>query len=384
MQDAQTQDDFDKCISKNRKLNIDMKFGVEMSGYHDSDKTDVLSPAFFFAFESPTAGWGIGGSFLVDVVTAASTDIVATASPRWTEKRYVPGLGGHKKFGDVDVNLHAGLSIEPDYFATSVGASVALDLRQKTITPSFGYDFSYDTQGRSGTSYDVYSRNITRHAFDGATTFVLDKNSIFTTNMTLVLESGDSSKPYRYIPMFSKDIAPRVQPGQTLPAVNFYRNPERVLEQLPLDRQRFALAGRYARRFTSSTFRAEERLYADSWGLKASTTDMRFFVDVAKDLRLWPHVRFHAQTGTSFWQLAYVSDRTATGIQVPALRTGDRELGPLFGLTVGGGARFAFGESKNWALGFTGDVVYTQFLNTLFILQRFGYLGALTLEVAVE
>lgn len=384
MQDAQTQDQFDECISKNRKLGVNMKFGFEVSGYHDSDKVDVASPAFFFNVEHPTAGWGFGGSILVDVVTAASTDIVATASPRWTEQRYVPALGGHKKFGDVDVNLHAGLSIEPDYFATSVGTTVAIDLRQKTITPSIGYDFSYDTQGRSGTSYDVYSRKIMRHALAAATTFVLDKQSILTTNLTMVFESGDSSKPYRYIPMFAKDVAPRVQPGQQLNTVNFYRNPERVLEQLPLDRQRFAIAGMYARRFSTSTLRIEERLYADSWGLKATTTDARYLVDVSKNFRVWPHFRLHAQTGASFWQLAYVSDRTATGIQVPALRTGDRELGPLLGVTGGLGARLSFGEAKNWGLGFTGDVVMTNFLNTLYILQRFGYLGALTLEVDVE
>jgi hypothetical protein len=384
MQDAQTQDEFDECISKSRKLPVTMKFGLEMSGYHDSDKVDVLSPAFFFNVENPTGGWGFGGSFLVDVVTAASSDIVATASPRWTEQRYVPALGGHKKFGDVDVNLHGAMSIEPDYIATSFGTSVAIDVKQKTITPSLSYDFSYDIAGRAGTSYDIFSRRIARHAIDLASTFTIDKNSILTANMSIVAESGDSSKPYRYIPTFAKDIAPRVQPGQGLNVVNFYRNPERILEQLPLSRQRFAIAGRYARRFTTSTLRAEERLYADSWGLKATTTDLKYYIDLNDRLRIWPHFRFHAQTGASFWKLAYISNQTPTGLQVPALRTGDRELGPLLGVTGGIGARLAFGEAKNWGLGFTGDVVYTQFMNTLFILQRFGYFGALTVEVDIE
>jgi len=384
MQDAQTQDEFDACIKKNRKLPVTMKFGFEFSAYHDSDKVDVVTPGFFFNVESPTAGWGFGGSFLVDVVTAASSDIIATASPRWTEQRYVPAIGGHKKFGDVDVNLHGALSIEPDYFASSVGTTVAVDLKQKTITPSLSYDFSYDVAGRSGTSYDVFSRKIQRHAVDVATSFVLDKSSIFTTNFSAVIESGDSSKPYRYIPMFAPDIAPRVLPGLTVGAVNASRNPERILEQLPLSRQRFALAGRYARRFSASTLRAEERVYADSWGLIATTTDARFIYDVTKDLRIWPHLRVHAQSGASFWKLAYVAERTPNGLQVPALRTGDRELGPLLGLTGGFGARLAFGETKNWGVGFTGDVVYTRFFETLYILQRFGYFGALTLEVDVE
>lgn len=384
MQEAQTQDDFDNCVSKNRKLGLNGKFAFELSGYHDNDKTDVLSPAILFNFEHPTNGWGFGGSFLVDVVTAASTDIVATASPRWTEQRYVPALGGHKKFGDVDVNLHTAFSIEPDYFASSVGTFVSVDLRQKTITPSISYDFSYDIAGRAGTAYSVFSRRITRHAVDLATTFVLDKQSVLTANMSIVAEIGNVSKPYRYIPTFSKDIAPRVLPGLALPTVDSVRNPERILEQLPLSRQRFALAARYARRFSSSTLRAEERLYTDSWGLKATTTDMRFLIDVGKSVRLWPHARFHAQTGADFWQLAYVSEYSGGRLQVPNYRTGDRELGPLFAVTGGGGVRFAFGESKNWGFTFNGDVIYTQFLNTLYILQRIGYFGAIGLEVDVE
>lgn len=385
MVEAKTQADFDKCVSKGKGgLPLNMHFGSEVSGYHDSDHVDVVTPAFFASVENPTGGWGFGGSFLVDVVTAASSDIVSTASPRWTEVRYVPALGGHKKFGDVDVNLHGGLSIEPDYFASSVGTTVALDLKQKTITPSLTYDFGYDIQGRAGTSYDVFSRKVMRHGIDLGSTFVLDKSSILATSMSTIIESGDSSKPYRFIPMFSKDIAPRVRPGQSIPSVNFYRNSERVLEQLPTSRFRFAIAGRYAHRFTSSTLRLEERLYADNWGLKASTTDMRFLFDATKSLRIWPHLRFHGQTGASFWKLAYVAEPTPTGLQVPALRSGDRELGPLLGLTGGAGARLAFGENKNWGLMFTGDVVYTRFLNTLFILQRFGYFGALTLEVDIE
>ncbi|UQA62727.1 DUF3570 domain-containing protein [Polyangium aurulentum] len=385
MVEAKTQAEFDKCAAKGKQsLGLNLRFGSEVSGYHDSDRVDVVTPAFFASVESPTGGWGFGGSILVDVVTAASSDIVSTASPRWTEVRYVPALGGHKKFGDVDVNLHAGFSIEPDYFASSVGTTIAVDLKQKTITPSLTYDFGYDVQGRAGTSYDTFSRRITRHGIDLASTFVLDKSSILATSFTTIIENGDSSKPYRAIPMFSKDIAPRVLPGQSIASVNFYRNPERVLEQLPLSRLRFAVAGRYAHRFTSSTLRVDERLYVDNWGLKASTTDMRLPFDVGKSLRLWPHLRFHGQTGVSFWKLAYVAEQTPTGLQVPALRSGDRELGPLLALTGGAGARVSFGETKNWGLTFTGDVIYTRFLETLFILQRFGYFGALTLEVDVE
>ncbi|APR86711.1 hypothetical protein A7982_12060 [Minicystis rosea] len=103
-------------------------------------------------------------------------------------------------------------------------------------------------------------------------------------------------------------------------------------------------------------------------------------------MRLWPQVRANVQGPVSFWKLAYTAtpDKTGAGFTWPALRTGDRELGPLVGVTVGAGARFALGEKKNWALGFAGNVNYTRFLDHLFLIDRIAYYGATTLEVDFE
>lgn len=385
MAEAKTPDEFARCVgSGGGKGTLNYGVGLEFSAYHDSDHTDVVTPAILMKVESPTGGWGVNASLLVDVVTTASADIIANASPRWTETRYVPALGGHKKIGDVDISLGGGASIEPDYISAGGSIGASIDLRQKTVTPALAYGFGYDISGRSGTSFAVYGHPITRHSIDGSITFVLDKATFFTPSVTAVFESGDSSKPYRYIPMFSEDIAAQIHnglAGLTPEAVNEYRLNMRPLEQLPLTRQRYAIAGRIAHRFASSTLRLEERLYVDSWGLKATTTDGRFLLDVTKEIRAWPHLRIHAQDGVDFWQIAYAAKRTPTGLVLPYYRTGDRELGPLFGLTLGAGGRIAFGKDKNWGLTATFDFVYTRFLDHLYILQRFGYFGATTLEV---
>jgi hypothetical protein len=376
---AQTRDDFAKCLNSGAQTSVDVHVGLEVSGYHDTMHVDVVTPALYANIESPTGGWGVNASMLVDVVTAASTDIVATASPRWREERYVPALGGHKKFGDVDLSLHGSLSKEPDYLATSVGTGISVDLRQKTITPALSYEFSYDISGRSGTPFSIFSHPIIRHGITASSTFVLDKATLFAATFNAVLESGDTSKPYRHIPIFSPDIAARVPAGLAIDSVNAYRLSISPYEQLPTSRQRWALAGLIAHRFSSSTIRAEERLYIDNWGLKASTTDAQYLFDVTDRVRLWPQVRANVQSAVSFWQLAY-SDKNG----IPALRTGDRELGPLVGLTFGAGARFALGEKKNWALGFTANVNYTRFLDHLYLLDRLAYFGATTLEVGFE
>lgn len=384
---AQTRDDFSKCLDTGIASSLNVHMGLEVAGYHDTQAVDVITPAYYVNIESPTGGWGVNASMLVDVVTAASADIVATASPRFREVRYVPGIGGHKKFGDVvDISLSGSLSKEPDYLATSAGLGISLDLRQKTITPALKYEFSYDLSGRRDTSFSTFVRPIMRHGVTASTTFVLDKATLFAVTFTGVFESGDSSKPYRYIPMFAADVAPQVPGGLSITDVNDNRLAVRVLEQLPISRQRWAVAGLIAHRFASSTIRAEERLYVDNWGLKASTTVAQYFIDVSERVRLWPQVRVNVQSPVSFWQLAYVGkeDKSGAGFSVPVLRTGDRELGPLVGVTGGVGARFALGEKKNWALGFTGNVNYTRFLDHLFLIDRIAYYGATTVEVDFE
>src|SRR4029077_10637004 len=110
-----------------------------------------------------------------------------------------------------------------------------------------------------------------------------------------IIENGDQSKPYRYIPLFSPEEAANVPKGASIDYVNAHRTFERPLEQLPLSRKRYAIAGDLAHRFETSTIRASERLYFDSWGVKASTTDARWFFDIGTRVRVWPHLRFHGQ-----------------------------------------------------------------------------------------
>jgi hypothetical protein len=391
--EAQTADALAKCLSKaNGASNLNVRVGLELSGYHDTMHVDVFSPSIHTSVEHVTAGWGLGASLLVDLVSAASVDILATASPAWRELRWVPGLSGHKRFGDVDLGFSASLSHEPDYLSGDVGLRASLDLRQKTITPTLGYSFSHDRNAKTppaeapppGTS--VFAKHINRHALNLDVGVVLSKAMFGSLTLTMVFEDGDTSKPYRHIPMFDPAVVAQViRPGETIDHVNLLRLPERPLEQLPTERKRFALAANVAHRFTSSTLRVSERLYADTWGVKASTTDLRFMVDVRKYLRVWPHLRFHGQGGASFYQLAYAATENPDGtLLVPALRTGDRELGPLVAGTAGGGIRYDFGERRSYGLSFSADVVYSRFLRALFAKDRFGYFGALNFQTAFE
>jgi hypothetical protein len=364
--------------------------GMEFAGYNDSDHISVVTPSIHAGIEN-VSGASLNASYLVDVVSAASADIVSTASRRWEEVRQAGGLAGQYKPHDFGVGVGGSISREPDYLSYGFFATMVKDFDQKNWTLTGGFGFSHDTAGRCGaggacTPFSVFSRDLQRGSFNGGIAWVVDKATLASVSLDVVVENGDQSKVYRYIPMFSSSVAPNVPNGASIDYVNANRLPERPLEQLPLERHRAAVTGRYAHRFDDSTLRLEERIYDDDWGLVASSTDARWIFDLGKRFALWPHARFHAQTSTSFWQKAYTSpnpngDPATWGL--PLYRTGDRELGPLWTTEGGLGFKWYLGSAadpRTWQLGFSGDVMYTAFTDDLYLTDRTAFLGALTLE----
>jgi hypothetical protein len=361
--------------------NITARASAEVGGYVDSTATSVLTPSIAATVESPTEGWGVSGRYLVDMVSAASPDIVSTASPNWREIRHAGNLGARYKPGNYGIAANASTSYTPDYLALSAGAQLTQELDEKNLTLVEGYGYGHDTIGRTGTPFSVYSHKLDYHSLSLGASRVINTGLVLGLFGDAVFESGDQSKPYRYVPIFTPDAAARIPAGASATLVAGTRLQARPLEQLPLDRQRFALTGRLAWRGESTTLRFEERGYRDSWGLLASTTDARYFIDASRRFTIWPHARFHVQNGTDFWKRAY----SATSVHdLPALRTGDRELGPLFTVGGGGGMRIALGGAGSlddlvWTT--TLDGFYTAFSDAIYVTTRYSALLTTGMEV---
>lgn len=354
---------------------------MEVAGYRDSLAVSVLTPSAVVSVESPTAGWGASGRYLVDVVSAASPDIVATASPRWVEVRQAGGLGGKYKPGDTGVSVNGSASYTPDYLSLGASGQITQDFDEKNVSLAAGYGFGHDTIGRTGTPFSVFSRTLEFHALTAAVTRVVSPRVVVSLVADSIFERGDQSKPYRYIPIFLPADAARVQPGASVDEVASLRIQSRPLEQLPLERDRFAMTGRLAWRLSGTTLRLDERGYTDSWGLHASTTDARYFVDVGSRFTMWPHLRFHAQDSVSFWKRAY----TASGASdLPAVRTGDRELSQLFNVGAGAGLRVALGKAgsvDDFVLTTTVDGTWSSYADVLYLKTRYAGLVATGVEV---
>lgn len=353
----------------------------EVGAYRDSFATAVLTPAISGSVEDPTAGWSAQGRYLVDVVSAASPDVVATASPRWSETRHAGNATARYKPGSFGGSVGASLSHTPDYFSRAAQGSAILDLGEhKTWTISASFAVARDTIGRTGTPFSAFSRELDTFSGSLGVAHVLGPRTLVVVVADGYVERGDQSKPYRYIPLFRPEDVPRVGRGASVDEVARLRIGPRPLEQLPLSRDRLAITTRLAHRFDGVTVRGEERLYGDTWGMPASTTDLRVYVDLGRRAIVGPSFRVHVQGDTGFYRRAYAAGGAG---DIPALRTGDRELGALLSVSGGGSLRVGLGprpEPMAISIGLVVDGTYTSFGDALYVTERYAALAALSFE----
>jgi hypothetical protein len=352
---------------------------TEIAGYSDTDHVAVLTPSVAGRVENPTAGWSVEGSYLVDVISAASVDIVSTASTRWTEVRQAGALSGSYKPRDLGGTVKASISDEPDTLAFAAGGYAAADLDERNLTALVGYAYGRDIIGRTGTPFSVFSHDVDRHTITAGLTSIVDRATLVALAAELEIDRGDASKPYRYVPVFDPAIAPTIPRGASIDLVTRLRLSDRPREQLPLSRTRFAATARLVRRLAPATVHLEARVYDDTWRLIAFSGDLRCSFDVTPRWSLGPHARGYVQSGASFWRLAYA----ATPDAVPAIRTGDRELGPLMNLTGGGAVEWRAGPASRaeaWVFGLHADVTYTGFFADLYVTERVAAIASFTTE----
>jgi hypothetical protein len=359
-----------------------VRAGFELSGYADTDHVTVATPSIVGSIADDVEGWSVGGSYLLDAVSAASVDIVSTASAKWTELRHVGSGSASFKRGDLALSFSGGLSHEPDYLSLGVGGLLSVELMDKNVTPFLGYNYQHDDVGRTGTPKTDWE-TMHKHGLQLGTTFVVDRSTIASIVGDGIFERGYLAKPYRYIPLFAEGTGADVPVGASVRTVNEMRLGLRPADRLPDARNRLALTGRLAHRFDTATVRLDQRLYGDNWGLRASTTDARYTVDVGRRISLWPHARLHVQNAVDFWKRAYEAIPGPNDtFGLPPYRTGDRELGGLYTFTAGGGIRFVVNSDLRspMALVLQADAAYTHYGDALYIISRRSIFTALSFE----
>ena len=69
---------------------------------------------------------------------------------------------------------------------------------------------------------------------------------------------------------------------------------------------------------------------------------------------------------------------------IPKYRTGDRELSPMMSLTLGGGTRIGLNSERasiHYAVIVSGEMMYSQYFDSIFIVSRTAWYGTVGLDV---
>jgi hypothetical protein len=305
--------------------------------YTDTDNVLVVSSKLSAARALDEQGGEASADVVVDVVSAASVDVVAQASQRFSELRWEVNLAGSYAISDGLPSVNYRGSAEPDYVSHGFGAGYLARLGGADTVASAHYQITLDTVGRSGTPFDTWSRQLTVHSAELSLTQNLSTHSVLRGVLSLTVERGYQEKPYRFVPLFDAAAIARVEAdGMELGLGNFdrYRLATRPPEEVPELRVRPALGARwlYYVEPIESSLRADYRFYLDDWGLLANTVELEIEHPLGELWTLAMTTRGYTQTKASFYRSAYVVERPD---EIPGFRTVDRKLAPYDSLSAG-------------------------------------------------
>jgi hypothetical protein len=332
--------------------------------YSDNDNVLVVSPQVAAHRALDDEGGEAGARVAVDVISAASVDVVSQASSRFTEIRKEAALSASHRLGSLLPGLRYRFSDEPDYRSHGFGGSLSRDFAGHDTTLAVSYDLALDTVGRSGTPFSAWSRKLTSHAADIALTQVLGPRTVARFDYSLTLQNGYMEKPYRYVPLLDAATLDDLEgSGMSVgpDEVNAYRLPERPPEEVPGRRARHSLSARGLRYVAGlGAAQLDYRFYIDSWGVQAHTLDATVKVPIGR-FRLDVEDRFHYQTAADLWSRVYTVDGDG---RLPTWRSLDRELGSYLQDTISVRLQRPFGDFLVYAMG--GSMV-TRFRDFLYL-----------------
>ena len=317
--------------------------------YSDVDNVQAYSPQLGVQRAIDDDGGAIGGSVNVDVVSAASVDVVSHATSHFRETRVQGEVFAAKAFGEGDHLPRLGyrFSREPDYISHTGSLSLTSELGTSDSVLAASYAFTGDTISRSGSPRDAFRANLFTHTATVGLTQVITSRLVLRGVYTFTGQWGYMEKVYRYVPLFTPGALDAAQAAGGVGFDNFdqYRSALRPPEEVPDRRLRhaFAIRGLYYFPSIHASLRVDYQLYLDDWDMRAHTIEPALRAVVRRRWEVGGWARVYRQNGASFWRRTYTTD--ANESQVPQYRTADRDLSPYTALTLG--ARLGY-RGERW------------------------------------
>jgi hypothetical protein len=289
----------------------DDSFVAKTQVYTDSDRTTVVSPLAALSRDAWSGGT-LSASYVADVVSSASVDVVSNATSHMSDFRSEITAGLRQKLRNTTLTGAYVYSVENDYQSHNAELGFAQDLFDKSSTLALGWTLSANDVSRAGDQ--LFHRKLLVTGASASWTQVLDRATVAQLSYTFSYGSGYWASPYRFV---------RIE-TPALDAIAF-----KVPETDPDQRYRHAAVVALNRHlFSDSALQGDYRFYADNWGVVAHTVQLRYFI-VWKDMTLRFRERFYYQKGASFYREHYTTDELAPFV------TADRELSTFWSNVAG-------------------------------------------------
>ncbi|HZS40549.1 MAG TPA: DUF3570 domain-containing protein [Polyangia bacterium] len=290
----------------------DDSFVAKTQVYVDNDHTTVVSPLAAISRDAWKGGT-LNASYVADVVSSASIDVISNATKQMNDFRSEITAGLSQKLRMTTLSGSYIYSTENDYNSHNVDVGVSQDLFDRNSTLALGYTVSVNGVGRTGDQ--SFHRSLLVNGVGASWTQVLNKATIAQASFTFSYSNGYQASPYRFVRIETPDLS----------AIAF-----KVPETDPQDRFRYAFViGGNRHLFSDTSLQADYRLYFDSWGIVSHTIQLRYFVTF-KDVTLRLRERFYYQSGANFFKSHYTTDQP-----LPAYVTADRELSTFWSNVIG-------------------------------------------------
>lgn len=266
----------------------------------------------------------VSGQYYVDMVSAASVDVLATAS-EYTEERTEYTLGVDYLHDDSILSLGYTNSSENDYEANTVYFSTSQEFFGGMSTVTLGYARGWDDVGVVGN--DSFNEEAKRQNYQLGLSQVVTRNSLLGLDLEVVTDEGFLQNPYRR----NRYIDPN-------DPTNFILDqPERY----PDTRTSFSVATRalYYLPYRAS-IRGEFRYFSDSWGIDAQTYELAYVHALNPRWTLEGRARYYVQDEADFYSDLYAFENSQTHL------ARDKEMSAFSGTTLGGGVVYEWKQTS--------------------------------------
>lgn len=270
------------------------------------------------SFEDKVA---VSANYYVDEVSAASVDVVTSASP-YVEKRTEKSVGVDYLRGKSIYSLNYGTSKENDYEASSAHLNLSQDFFGDLTTLTLGYSVGKDEVFRTGDR--AFADEVDRQHFRIGVSQVLTRNLVASLSHELITDEGFLNNPYRSVRYlnggggysFQPEQYPRTRTSEaTTLGVSYY---------LPW---RAGLHGEY-------------RSFEDSWGIDANSWQIKLIQPLGQIWTLETRYRVYRQGEADFYSDLFPYQDANNFL------ARDKELSDFESTVFGLGLGFQFNRAK--------------------------------------